>query len=221
MKVVAIVGSSGSGKTLLIQKLIPELKSRGFSVAVIKHCSQGFRLDLEGKDTWKFGQAGSDGVALISPKEIAVLQRKSGHEDDQQLAARYFRNTDFILIEGRHAVQGIPKIEVLCKGIARKVKSPLEELAAVVSDFDLEIKQPVFRPDQIKQIADFLQKSKEMTSPDVILDIDGQPVPLNPFVQKVFENMLWGLVRSLKDIPLNARKVTLSLIAKDKKDERL
>jgi molybdopterin-guanine dinucleotide biosynthesis protein B len=48
-------------QTSLIEQLVAELKRRGLSVAVIKHCSQGFSLDQEGKDSWRFKEAGADG----------------------------------------------------------------------------------------------------------------------------------------------------------------
>jgi molybdopterin-guanine dinucleotide biosynthesis protein B len=44
MKTVAFVGNSGSGKTRLIARLVPELKKRGLAVALVKHCSHGFDL---------------------------------------------------------------------------------------------------------------------------------------------------------------------------------
>ena len=47
MNIFAIVGHSKSGKTRLISQLIPGLKSRGYTVAVIKHCPHGFELDPE------------------------------------------------------------------------------------------------------------------------------------------------------------------------------
>ena len=51
-KVINIVGySSNVGKTLLIENLIKELKSRGYSIATIKHDVHGFDIDKKGKDT--------------------------------------------------------------------------------------------------------------------------------------------------------------------------
>ena len=39
--IVSVIGNSKSGKTTLIEKLIQELKSRGYRVATIKHIPQG------------------------------------------------------------------------------------------------------------------------------------------------------------------------------------
>jgi molybdopterin-guanine dinucleotide biosynthesis protein B len=158
MKIAALVGPGGTGKTSLIEKIIAELKRRGLSVAVIKHCSRGFFLDHQGKDSWRFRKAGSDGVGLVSPEETAIIQKNPEKADDVQLASSYFMNMDIVLIEGRNAINHIPKVELLRKGVAERVTTPLGELAAVVSDFDIDISRPVFHFDQINEIADFLEK---------------------------------------------------------------
>ncbi|MBW2739455.1 MAG: molybdopterin-guanine dinucleotide biosynthesis protein MobB, partial [Deltaproteobacteria bacterium] len=38
--IICIVGKSESGKTTLIEKLIPELKKRGYRIGSIKHTCQ-------------------------------------------------------------------------------------------------------------------------------------------------------------------------------------
>jgi molybdopterin-guanine dinucleotide biosynthesis protein B len=221
MKIVGVVGPAGTGKTPLIEQLVAELKRRGLSVAVIKHCSRGFSLDLPGKDSWRFKEAGSDGVGLVSPEEIAIIQRQSNKAGDLQLATSYFRNMDIVLIEGRNTIKGIPKVQLLRKGVAERVAIPVEELAAVVSDFDVDIPRPVFRFNQINEIANFLEKEAHREESRVVLEIDGTVIPLNPFVQSVFENMLLGIVQSLKDIQPNPQKITLGVIRRNKKDETL
>jgi len=59
MKIIHIVGSSGSGKTTFIRKLIPALKRQG-SVAVIKHVGDHSYTLEEGKDTTVFFETGAD-----------------------------------------------------------------------------------------------------------------------------------------------------------------
>jgi len=49
--IISIVGKSNSGKTTLLEKLIPELVKRGYRVATIKHNVHGFDVDHEGKDS--------------------------------------------------------------------------------------------------------------------------------------------------------------------------
>jgi len=205
----------------LIEQLIAELKRRGLSVAAIKHCSRGFSLDQQGKDSWRFREAGSDGVGLVSPKEVAIVQRRSDTAEDLVLATSYFRNMDIVFVEGRHAVKHIPKVELLRQGVAERVTTPIEELAAVVSDFDVNIPRPVFHFSQINEVANFLEKDAQMEESRVVLQIDGAVIPLNPFVQNIFENMLLGMMRSLKDTQPNPQSISLHIIRKNKEDEKL
>ncbi len=221
MKIVAIVGPAGSGKTPLIEQLVAESKRRGLSVAVIKHCSRAFNLDQQGKDSWRFKEAGSDGVGLVSLEEIAIVQRRSGKAEDFQLATSYFKNMDIVFIEGRRAVKKIPKIELLRKGVAERVATPIEELAAVVSDFDVNIARPVFHFSQINEIVNFLEKEVQMEESRVVLKIDDAVIPLNPFVQSVFENVLLGIVRSLKETQPNPQTISLHITRRDNDDEKL
>ena len=44
--VISIVGKSNVGKTTLLEKLLPEIKRRGYRVATIKHDVHGFNICL-------------------------------------------------------------------------------------------------------------------------------------------------------------------------------
>ena len=220
MKIFAITGNSNSGKTRLIRQLIPELKRRGYSVAVIKHCAHSFTLEKEGKDSWKYIESGSDAVSMLSPERLAVLRKTTSRLTPAIVASQYFRNIDIILVEGGREDRNLKKIEVLRKGVSEKVEAPLEELMAVVSDFEVTVDKPVYNPDQVKEIADFLEGCVGPRKPRVILDIDGASVPMNAFVQKIFENTFLGMITSLEGIKKNPEHITLSLIRKEGKGEK-
>lgn len=219
MKIFAFVGHSKSGKTQLIERLIPELKKRGHRVAVIKHSSHGFDFDLEGKDSWRLMNSGATGVALVSPDQLATVQRKR-EMDIRSIASQYFRDIDIVLVEGGRREANLKKIEVLKRGGAEKVECPLEELIAVISDKKVAVDAPVFHPDQIGKIADFLEKGSEERAAHVALDIDGTSIPLNAFVQKIFENTIWGMATSLEGLKKNPRRLTLTVIKRERKDEK-
>ena len=57
--VIGFAAFSGTGKTTLIEKLIPALVSRGLKVAVVKHDAHGLKFDHEGKDSARFSDAGA------------------------------------------------------------------------------------------------------------------------------------------------------------------
>ncbi|MCK4242893.1 MAG: molybdopterin-guanine dinucleotide biosynthesis protein B, partial [Dehalococcoidia bacterium] len=71
--VISIVGKSKSGKTTLIERLVAELKRRGYRVATIKHSPKGFELDQPGKDSWRHAQSGSDAVVVSSRQRLAMI----------------------------------------------------------------------------------------------------------------------------------------------------
>lgn len=157
MKIIAFVGDSGSGKTRLIRRLVPELKKRGMSVAVIKHCAHGFDLGGKDKDSSKFLAAGADGVALVSPGWRAVIKRNERGLSIKAMARGSFRTADIVLVEGGRTDKSLKKIEVLRRGMSEGIKSPGRELAAVVADFRIPCQAPVFHPSQFEKIADWLE----------------------------------------------------------------
>jgi molybdopterin-guanine dinucleotide biosynthesis protein B len=65
MKVFGVAGHSGMGKTTLIERLIPELRSRGLSVSLIKHSHKDIEIDRPGKDSFRLREAGCNEVLLL------------------------------------------------------------------------------------------------------------------------------------------------------------
>jgi len=63
-RVIQVVGDSGSGKTLVVERCIRRLRARGLLVAVVKHSHHS--PDLEGKDTERFTAAGATVVLFAS-----------------------------------------------------------------------------------------------------------------------------------------------------------
>ena len=109
--VVSFVGTSGTGKTTLIEGSVRELKKRGYRVAVIKHAHHGFEMDKPGKDTWRFAQAGSDMVLVSSPDRIAIIERVSEELWLPQLLTMVSDKVDIVLVEGYKWASKV-KIEV-------------------------------------------------------------------------------------------------------------
>lgn len=113
MKIVGIVGPSGSGKTTLIRRLIPELRKRRLTVAVVKHCPHGFDLEREGKDSWRFAEAGAQAVALVSRDRLAVAYRERHKQDWKAIADRFFPGVDIVIVEGGRNIKGIRTVEIV------------------------------------------------------------------------------------------------------------
>ena len=219
MKAFSFVGSSGSGKTRLIVRLISELKKRSKAVAVLKHCPHGFSLDAEGKDSRLFFEAGADSVALVSSDMTVVIQGDQEIRDFRALAREYFQDIDILLVEGGRAHKEFKKIEVLGKDGRPRPKTPAGELLAVVADSKVKCHRPVFRPSQVKEISRFLEGQPDVEEPSVSLNVDGISIPLNAFVRSVCSNIMVGLVRSLSGVKKNPKKITLTVIEGEKDNE--
>ncbi len=152
---VAIVGNSDSGKTTLIEKLIPVLKQRGHTVGTVKHTHHGFDLDQEGKDTWRHQAAGADTVVAVSPRRIAIV--KNSPEDTLAAALPYLDDRDIILVEGFKGCR-FPKIEIFRKSAGdRPVCLDDPNLIALVTDTKMACALPEFELDAVAAIADFIE----------------------------------------------------------------
>ncbi len=157
--ILGIVGKSDTGKTTLILKLVPEFVKRGYRVGVVKNCPHGFEIDRKGKDSWKFSQAGSQGVLLTSPERFAFLrEEKEDIKKIPQIISLLFHGFDIVLVEGYSNLQWIEKIELLRRGIS-EIKDPsLKKVVAFVSDINIKEDKPVFRPEEIDKICDWVEK---------------------------------------------------------------
>jgi molybdopterin-guanine dinucleotide biosynthesis protein B len=154
--VVSIVGRSGSGKTSLLEKLIPELKGRGYRIGTIKHHAHpGFEFDVPGKDTWRHAQAGSEHVIIAAPGKVASICFPEEDPNLDTLAAR-MPDVDLILAEGYHW-EDKPKIEVLRAARSTELRCAPEELLAVVTDMTLDVPVRCFDLNDVVGIADLLE----------------------------------------------------------------
>ena len=72
--IISIVGKSDSGKTTLIEKIVPELVRRGYRICTVKHHLHDFEIDKEGKDSWRHKRAGAHSVIISSPRKVALTR---------------------------------------------------------------------------------------------------------------------------------------------------
>jgi molybdopterin-guanine dinucleotide biosynthesis adapter protein len=155
-QMISIVGRSQSGKTTLIEKLIPALKRRGYKIGTIKHSHHIFDFDKTGKDSWRHKDAGAETVIIASPGKIAMVKNDYlGSLDELQ---RFFDDLDLIITEG-YKEEDKPKIEVV--RAARHPDVLLENdkhLVAVVSDVALQLNLPVFDLEDVDRLADFIEE---------------------------------------------------------------
>ena len=155
--VFMFVGHSGSGKTALVEKLLPELTARGLQLATIKHAHHRVELDKEGKDSWRYKQAGAVMSMLVTATELQVVADAVDRREPAQLAERFLGEADMVLAEGFSLTPG-DKIEVLRRACGKPPRCAIEDgLIAVVTDMDEIYPQlPHFALDDIVGLADFM-----------------------------------------------------------------
>lgn len=139
---VGVCAWSGTGKTTLIQQLIPLLRAQGLRLAIIKHAHHKVELDQVGKDTYLFTQAGAEQVILASNKSRAVM-----HEPPEQTEASLAKaltlvnqaQTDLILVEGfKH--EAFPKIELHRPSLGNPLLFPEDpQILAIATDSPLTL----------------------------------------------------------------------------------
>ena len=159
-KVVAFVARSGTGKTTLLEKLIAELKRRGFRVGAIKHDAHRFDIDHPGKDSYRLAAAGADTTLITSPEKLALVRKHAASPPVEEIVAAYFTDVDIVLAEGLRR-SALPRIEVHRKErggeFSRNAGGSDPLLIAVASDEELDLDVPVFHLDDAAGIADFLE----------------------------------------------------------------
>ncbi len=195
--VVSIVGKSKSGKTALIEKLIGELKSRGYRVATIKHTPHGMTFDEADKDSWRHIQAGSEATAIASPDRIVLIKPIAQELALDQIARLFGEDYDIILAEGfKHG--DAPKIEVHRKEVGPPL-SNIKRLIAIVTDESLKTETRQFSWQDIKGLADlveegFIKPQRERIS----LYINNIPIVLTTFPKQVITNVILAVASCLK-----------------------
>jgi molybdopterin-guanine dinucleotide biosynthesis protein B len=115
MKVCGFVGDSGSGKTTLIEALVARLHGQGLRLATVKHAHHGFDMDVPGKDTWRFREAGAAQVLVASARRWALLGEEAlpeGPGSGLRLQLARLAPADVVLVEGFRGEAGTAYIEV-------------------------------------------------------------------------------------------------------------
>ncbi len=155
--IVSIVAKSGTGKTTLIEKIIPALVQRGYRVGTIKHHGHGFEIDHEGKDSWRHKQAGAQVTVLASQHRVAVVEEVEKDYAIEELRDIYIRGVDIVLTEG-FKKNRLPKIEVFRADLAADIISRGDEtLFAVVGDHAQGINVPWFSSQDIDGVVDLIE----------------------------------------------------------------
>lgn len=159
--VVSFVAHSGTGKTTLLEQLIPILKTRGYRVGAIKHDAHRFEIDHPGKDSHRLTAAGSDSMLICSGEKLALVRQHQQAPTVEDLLAICGGDLEIILTEG-FKQSSLPKIELHRAALGRELicrgANHDPTLLAVASDCRLELDVPLLDLNNPAEIAAFIEE---------------------------------------------------------------
>ena len=152
--ILAFSGPSGAGKTRLLARLLPELRRRGLTVAVLKHSGHPHGFDQPGKDTEVLRRAGAVAAAISGPAGVAWFRPPL--QGGARALARLLPASDLVLAEGFKS-EPLPRVEVHRRAVSRDFLCARDpRVVAVVGDEPPPRDLPLFGADEIARLADFV-----------------------------------------------------------------
>jgi molybdopterin-guanine dinucleotide biosynthesis protein B len=156
-KVIGFIGYSNTGKTTLIEKLIPLLAARGLRVAAIKHAHHGFDMDRPGKDSYRYREAGAGQVLIATEERWALLTETPRRTATLEELLAQLAPCDLVIVEGFKSEGRIPRIEVRRTTNAEPPLFPKDpNVIAVAADHAVDTALPVLDLNDAAKIAAFI-----------------------------------------------------------------
>jgi molybdopterin-guanine dinucleotide biosynthesis protein B len=234
--IIGIYGYQDSGKTRLVEQVVPILSRKGYRLASIKHTSGGDSVDKAGKDTWRHWHAGSDPVVFESSSETAIMIHSGiGPERIVQLIRKEF-NPDIIIIEG-YKKGAFPKVALgrikPLPGTVLRNPSAKSLAAYIEREVALERargKLPGLDCGKCGTDCDGLAKDiaagkrkltdcRELPVKDVRITVDGRTIPVGTFVSDMVDKTVRGMLSSLKGY-VPGSDVEIRLVGKKEKPRK-
>ncbi len=133
LPIVSFVGKKKSGKTTVVLGVVRELRSRGYRVAVIKHDTHGFDIDVPDTDTYRFRELGAEVVGISSPDKYVWQDSVSVEPGLLELVCQISEPVDLVITEG-FKKEAAPKIEVSRRERSTELVAAADELIGIASD---------------------------------------------------------------------------------------
>lgn len=157
--VLGFAAWSGTGKTTLLEQLLPRLRAQGLRIGLIKHAHHDFDIDHPGKDSYRLRHAGAGQVLIASSRRWALMTEtpEQDEADLTQLIGQLDRDAlDLILVEGfRH--ERFPKLELHRAATGRPLLYPDDDsIMAVLRDAVVDTTLPQLDINDIPAITAFI-----------------------------------------------------------------
>ena len=216
--IVAVVGSSNSGKTTAVEVLIKGLSEKGYKIGSAKHIPDPeFTIDTKGKDTWKHARAGAETVLSVGQNELAVINTVDTTKFElKHIVAQFSDEIDIVILEGFKRLVGedssIPKLVTV--NTIHDVKSAIEGYKNILAFIGLDpnnemgieipfidaLKESKKLVDLVNQKVEVLVERKRQREEKITIHVNVELLPLGDFVQDILRNTVLAMVSSLKGV---------------------
>ena len=225
MRTIGIIGYKNSGKTSLLVNLASELTERGLVVSSVKHSSSA--LDLPETDTSIHRQCTYQ-TAAITPHESAIFFRESVNLEEmlRYLKADIILIEGFkteksypkivCLRQGDDPETLMDGLEICVVGASpgAGMSVPMLDAEKDIARIADLVEEKAFKLPNIdcgacgydtcyEMALQILEGNKTIDdcrslNADVLIEINGQTIPTNPFISDFFRNTITGMLSSLK-----------------------
>ena len=168
VKAIGFIGYSNSGKTTLIEKLIPIFRARGLAVSAVKNAHHGFDMDRPGKDSFRYRDAGAQQVLIATGSRWALLSETPQRAATLDELLSELAACDLVIIEGFKSEGSIPRIEVRRTSDVDPPIFPHDmNVVALATDHQIQTHLPVLDLNDPDKIAAFITQLLQLPAPRV------------------------------------------------------
>ncbi|AKU55064.1 Molybdopterin-guanine dinucleotide biosynthesis protein MobB [Vibrio parahaemolyticus] len=157
--ILGFAAYSGTGKTTLLEALLPKLTEAGLRIGMLKHAHHNFDVDKPGKDSYRLRKAGASQMLIASRNRFALMTETPGAEAEfEYLLTRFDEDKlDVVLVEGCKNI-AFPKIELHREEVGKPWLYPHDEnIIAIASDSaELDSELPQMNINDLDAIAQFV-----------------------------------------------------------------
>lgn len=167
--ILGFAAYSGTGKTTLLEALLPKLTEAGLRIGMLKHAHHNFDVDKPGKDSYRLRKAGASQMLIASRNRFALMTETPEAEAEfEYLLTRFDEDMlDVVLVEGCKNI-AFPKIELHREEVGKPWLYPNDEnIIAIASDSgELDSELPQMNIHDLEAIAQFvIQYAQEAKAP--------------------------------------------------------
>jgi molybdopterin-guanine dinucleotide biosynthesis protein B len=204
-KFLALSGYHNSGKTTVGTYIVAKLSEKGYKVGVIKSTKETTEeTDKPGSDTFKYRKAGAKQVVLFQRDKMTLFIEDMPKEKDEvfTLFERLFFDYDLVILEGFKEWRDVPKIW-LKRNDEEELPEGIENIQMVAEAKDKE------------RILNFVEDYLGVqNNGDIKIFVNDEDIPLKPHLKLLCQNILLGILASLKGVPKIEEVKTIEVLIK-------